>query len=177
MVHPCALLNRGNLPLASCMTQVRMFSHPMWNKKTRHYFKPEYFDNTNYKCKRSWNVKRRQFRYNTQNPLFFDYDMIYLNGGIQPFIDRLKSSGRTDIPINKRAYVLYHMGKQHKYDPELVENLEINLALHRDESSKQSVQGENYVTGRYAMGAVIGYWMMNCGTAHGLKYWETFMLN
>lgn len=103
--------------------------------------------------------------------------MIYLNGGIQPYMDKLKNSGRSDIPINKRAWVLYHMGKQQKYDPELIEKMEMGLALHRDEANKEQMQGEENLTARYAMGAVIGYWMMNCGTATALKYWETFMLN
>lgn len=156
--------------------QARMFSHPMWNKKTRRHFKPEYYDNTNFNCKRSWNAKEKGFRYNTQDPLFFDYERLYLNGGIQPFIDQLKNKGNTDIPINKRAYVLYHMAKQRKYDPELVKALEMNIVLHRDEHEKTKVKGQEHMTARYAMAAVIGYWRMNCGSAHVLKYWENYMI-
>lgn len=36
------------------LTQVRHFSHPMWNKKTKKFFKPTYFDNTNYYLDKRW---------------------------------------------------------------------------------------------------------------------------
>lgn len=106
--------------MASCFVQARLFSHPIWNRRTKYYFKPDYYDNLNYDRKRRNDVTRRRHRVNTQDPLFFDYDRMYLNEGIQPFMDKLKNSGQTDIPVNKRAYVLYHMGKQQKHDPELV---------------------------------------------------------
>jgi len=91
-------------------TQLRMFSHPMWNKKTRHHFKPTYFDNENYNLEHSHAPKTKKYRYKTQNPLFFDYDKLYLNGGIMPFVEKAKSLGK-EIPVNKRAYILYHMAK------------------------------------------------------------------
>jgi hypothetical protein len=34
-----------------------------------------------------------------------------LNGGIQPYIDKIKETGKNNIPVNKRAYILYHMAK------------------------------------------------------------------
>ena len=91
--------------------QVRYFSHPKWNKKTRRHFKPTYFDNVNYEQDRRWDAKQRRFRYVTQDPLFFDYERLYINGGIQPYLDRVRALGRTDIPLNKRAYILYHIAK------------------------------------------------------------------
>lgn len=134
IITQSALLNRSGFLL--CFAQVRPFSHPMWNKKTREHFKPSYYDETNYQRKRRWNTTKKNHKYETQNPLFFDYDRLYLNRGIQPFMDKLKVSGRTDVPVNKRAYVLYHMAKQRKYDPELVAQLEQGLSLHRDVNSK-----------------------------------------
>jgi hypothetical protein len=89
----------------------------MWNAKTRHHFKPTYFDNVNNNNERRWDVKQKRFRYYSQDPLFFDYDKFYINGGIKVFIDKVKAGGK-DVPVNKRAYILYHMAKQNIYDPE-----------------------------------------------------------
>ena len=52
------MLNRLNL-------QVRCFSHPMWNKGTKHWFKPTYYDDVNYQRNRRWDVKKKNFNYNT----------------------------------------------------------------------------------------------------------------
>lgn len=160
------------LPLAQAC---RPFSHPVWNRKTKWHFKPDYYDNINFNRKKRWDVTRRKHRLNTQDPLFFDYDHEYLNRGIQPYIDRLKSSGQTDIPVNKRAYLLYHMGKAHAHEPELVLQLETNLSLYRP-PGMDKLPGEQHITARYAMGAVTGYWRMNTGTAAVLKYWEHHMV-
>ena len=48
---------------------------------------------------------------NTQDPLYFDYERMYINGGIGPYIEKVRALGGADIPINKRAYILYHMAK------------------------------------------------------------------
>ena len=94
-----------------------------------------------------------------------------------PFVERLKSSGRTDIPLNKRAYVLFHMGKQKVYEPDLMKNLEMNLSLNAENKNMQeNVEGEAFVTARFAMGAVCGYWRLNYGAAFALKYWEHKMV-
>ena len=49
------------LPLQStqqlALVNARFFSHPMWNAKTRHEFKPKYFDNENFNLDRRWDVK------------------------------------------------------------------------------------------------------------------------
>jgi len=90
---------------------MRHFSHPMWNKKSRQFFKPTYFDNVNHRLERSWAPKQKSYTYNTQDPLYFDYERIYINGGIQPYLDRVRALGGADIPLNKRAYMLYHMAK------------------------------------------------------------------
>jgi hypothetical protein len=59
---------------------------------------------------RRWDAKQGNWRYRTQDPLFFDYEKLYLNGGIQPFVDKVRAMGR-EIPVNKRAYIMYHMAK------------------------------------------------------------------
>ena len=41
--------------------QSKNFSHPMWTKKTRRYFKPTYFDNVNYNNERRWDDKESHF--------------------------------------------------------------------------------------------------------------------
>ena len=93
------------------MTPLRFFSHPQWNRKTIPYFKPKWFDNPNHNLERRWDFKRHHHMYNTQDPLFFDYDRITINGGIQTFIDKIRSGGKTQLPVHKRAYVLYHAAK------------------------------------------------------------------
>lgn len=157
--------------------QVRNFSHPMWNKKTRKHFKPTYFDNANYNLERRWDAKERNFMYRSQDPLFFDYDKLYLNGGITPYIEKVRAMGR-EIPVNKRAYILYHMAKQKVYDPTFFELMEEGLIL-QDPNAKlkkeSTVKGENNITARYAMGAVIGYWRMNGGSAWALQYWMQYL--
>ena len=40
---------------------------------------------------------------------------------------------------------------------------------------EDAIRGEKHLTARYAMAAVIAYWRSNCGSAFGLKYWETWM--
>jgi hypothetical protein len=82
----------------------------MWYHKTKHYFKPKFHLNPNYYNERRWDHKKSKFRYHSQNPLYFDYEKLYLNSGIQPYIDKVKELGRQDIPMNKRAYMIYHMG-------------------------------------------------------------------
>lgn len=57
-----------------------------------------------------------------------------------------------------------------------MKNLEMNLSLNKDDSQKQKVAGEGFVTARYAMGAVCGYWRLNYGSAYALKYWEHYMV-
>ena len=103
--------------------QCRMFSHPMWGKKSKRYFKPTYFDNVNYDKEMNWAAKEKRYRYKTQDPLFMDYDKLYLNQGVYPYIEKAKAVGR-GIPINKRAYILYHMAKQNVYDPDFVIHME-----------------------------------------------------
>lgn len=149
----------------------------MWNKKTRHYFKPKYYDNPGYYGERRWD-QTKNISYNTQNPLFFDYDKLYLNGGIQPYIDKIKETGKNNIPVNKRAYILYHMAKQGVYDPEFFKLMEGGLMLEQtDDTEENDLKGEKHLTARYAMGAVIGYWRLNTGSAWALKYWENSMLS
>ena len=149
----------------------RGFSHPMWNKKTRKYFKPTYFDNTTYGLERRWDQQEGNWRYKTQDPLFFDYEKIYLNGGIQPYVDKVRAMGK-EIPVNKRAYILYHMAKQDVYDPEFYSLMETGLMIEGDSSEKK--QDKN-VSARYAMAGVCAYWRSGCGSSWALKYWETYL--
>ena len=99
----------------------------MWMRKTKHHFKPKYYDNRNHNESRRWDPKIKRFTYNTQDPLFFDYDKLYINKGIQPFVDKILATGRNDVPLNKRAYVIYHMGKQGVYDPAFFNKMEESL--------------------------------------------------
>ena len=46
------------------------------------------------------------------------------------FIDKVRAGGK-DVPINKRAYILYHMAKQNIYDPEFFAQMEDGLQLHQ----------------------------------------------
>ena len=81
--------------------------------------------------------------------------------------------------------MLYHMGIQGINDPAVMEKLEENIALaysrlYMTEEEKKKSQGdivaEQNVFGRFAWGAVIGYYKGNFGSAHALKYWEHMMI-
>jgi len=176
-----SLVSRQQIRLTTL--PVRAFTHPQWCKKTRHLFKPKYFDDINYDNDRRWDTKKRRFRYRTQDPLFFDYEMKYLSGDISNFYRFIQPS--VAVPLHKRAYLLYHMGRQGVYDEKVVEKLEENLALaysrffmtaEEKKASKLFLLGEKHLFGRYAWGAVIGYYKGNFGTAQALKYWEYMML-
>jgi len=108
------------------------------------------------------------------------YDMLYLNQGIHPYLDKVRTQGK-NVPMNKRAFVLYHMAKQNVFDPEIVQQMEANLVVDKSELKGTQSTGilleESHITARYAFGAVISYWKMNWGTAFGLKYWEDFMVS
>lgn len=81
--------------------------------------------------------------------------------------------------MNKRAYMIYHMGEQGIYDEEIVEFFERGLSLVKIKGQDDSLiaKGEKNITARYAMGAVCGYWKLNIGSAKGLEYWEHFLKN
>ena len=66
------------------------------------------------------------------DPLFFDYERITLNGGIRPYMDQMRGKNATEVPINKRAYIMYHMVKQKIYDPEFFTILESGLQATND---------------------------------------------
>lgn len=55
---------------------------PFYQKKNDDYFKPRYFDNPRRQPQSQGKVK-----YNTQDPLFFDYRHTEVNGGIQVVSD------------------------------------------------------------------------------------------
>ena len=63
---------------------------PYYQKKNDKYFKPQYFDNVQRQPQSKGRVK-----YNTQDPLYFDYRHQHINGGIQlvsSFIDYYEGS-------------------------------------------------------------------------------------
>ena len=56
--------------------------------------------------------------------------------------------------------------------------MESGLMLEKGlDNEEKTVRGEKHLTARYAMGAVIGYWRLNIGSAWALKYWENMMLS
>ena len=110
--------------------------------------------------------------FNTQDPLFFDYDKLYINGGIKPYIDKIRKQNNFDLPINKRVYILYHMGKQDVYDPEFFYQMETGLNLKDSVNEEMGIKGERLMNARYSMAAVVAYWRSNCGSAWALKYYE-----
>ena len=129
-------------------TPMRFFSHPQWVKKHREHFKPRYFDSPNYYKERRNDAKKKKFTYNTQDPLFFDYDKLYINGGIQSFIDKIRASNNLDLPVHKKAYILYHMSKQGVHDPDFYIQMEQGLAAAMDPNmNSATVSEENKIKG------------------------------
>ena len=122
------MLLKQFLPSNLTHTPLRCFSHPQWVWKTRQYFKPTWFDNVNHNHERRWDSKQKRFMQYTQDPLWFDYDRIYLNGGILPYLEQVRYNQRGgNIPVLKRAYILYHMAIQKIHDPEFFMLMEDGL--------------------------------------------------
>jgi hypothetical protein len=62
--------------------QLRSY-HPKWLPKYAAVYKSTYFDDVN----RRWDyLKLNHDKYRTQDPLFFDHDLSYVNGGIELMI-------------------------------------------------------------------------------------------
>ena len=136
--------------------------------------KPRYYDNVNFEHERRWDYKKKCHKFNTQDPLHLDYRLAYITGGIQPYVERLRHMGFPEIPVPKRAYVIYHMAKSGVYDPEALTGLEKNLSLSHGRTV--DIPGESNLQPRACFGAVAGYWKLNYGSAEALKYWEYQLL-
>jgi hypothetical protein len=122
----------------------------------------------------------------TQDPLWFDYEKIYLNGGIKHYVNRIKQKD-VDVPINKRAYVLYHMAKQGLHDPQFFIMMERGMFLQDNETNdlnetrksyvvKSKIRskelGEDFLSARYAFAGLFAYYKTHCGTEFGRQYYE-----
>lgn len=130
---------------------------PYYQKKNDKYFKPQYFDNVQRTPQGGAKTK-----FNTQDPLFFDYRHEHINGGIQMYIDNIKDKGTYRMPLRNTGFLLYHLAKNDIYDPDLFANFE---AVYREISSTS-------MTARHAMGGVYGYYRSNQGTKFGVDFWE-----
>ena len=158
----------------------------MWNSKTKILYKPTFFANENYNQERRWDRKKKNFRYVWQNPLHFDYSMIHMNGGIKPFYaslipantgdDANAAMQRCDVPIHKRCYIIYHMGKQGVMDPKALDYLDRDIRLNaKGEIVELGMRGEQNMAARFAMGAVVGYYKLNIGSSESLAYFEKYL--
>lgn len=101
--------------------------------------------------------------YRTQDPLHFDHDKTYINGGIQLYIDYFKEKQEAETYALKTiSHLLYNMEVANIYDPEMYTLFE---AYYR------TSQDTKYVA-RHCFGAVWAYYKSNCGSQFGLDYWE-----
>lgn len=130
---------------------------PYYQSKYDNYFKPRYFDNPRRQPQSIGKTK-----YNTQDPLYFDYKGQSINGGIQVYVDHVKDKGSYRLPLRNTGYLLYHVAKSEIYDPDLFANFE---AVYREITSIS-------MTARHAMGGVYGYYRSNQGTKYGVDFWE-----
>lgn len=101
-------------------------------------------------------------KYNTQDPLFFDYANASVNGGIPVILQNIKDKGTYKLPLRNLGFVLYHIAKNDIYDPDLFQKFE---ETYREITSTS-------MTARHNMGGVYGYYRSNQGTRYGLDYWE-----
>lgn len=155
----------------------------MWAKKSKVLFKPKYFDNVNAKLDRRWDYKKRKFRAVTQDPLFFDYDQLYLNGGITPYLEKVRSGNKVEMPLNKRAYLMYHVAKQKINDPDFFIFMEKGLQVYIENEKEGKGIKDNAPAGlehlffRFNFAAVTAYWRTNFGSAWALEFWEEKLIN
>lgn len=130
---------------------------PYYQSKNDKYFKPQYFDNVQRQPQSLGKVK-----YNTQDPLHFDYRSQHVNGGIPVLLENIKDKGTYRLPLRNTGFLLYHVAKNDIYDPELFTKLE----SHYREIASTSM------TPRHAMGGLYGYYRSNQGTKYGVDFWE-----
>lgn len=108
---------------------------------------------------------RGERKYLTQDPLYLDYRVEHISGGIDTFVEHLKERNNYKIPLRNSAYLLYHIARKDLYDPDLVMKLE----------SQYRLVASTSMTARHCMGALYGLYRLNQGTAHGIEFWEEKM--
>lgn len=122
--------------------------------KYRDHFRPTFFNSYN---DRRWDsIEKTTIRnYKSQDPLHFDHDKVYLNGGVSLILDHLKYKEDAEgFKLKTIAHLLYNMEKAEIYDPEVYARFE--------EFYKDS---EDYmIVTRHAFGAVCAYYKSNCGS-------------
>jgi len=136
--------------------------HPKWVPKYRDHYRPTYFDSFN---NRRWDsIEKTTIRnYKTQDPLHFDHDRAYINGGVEVLLQHLHEKEEAEgFNLKTIAHLLYNMEKADIYDQSIYTKLEHFYKTNED---------KNLVT-RHAFGAVWAYYRSNCGTQFGLDYWE-----
>ena len=84
-----------------------MAYHPKWNPKYREHWKPAYYDNVQRRWDSAIKVRSKTFR--SQDPLFFDHDKEYINGGIKLLLEHMHDKGTYNLPLKNQAYILYNM--------------------------------------------------------------------
>mmetsp|Transcript_41186 Transcript_41186/g.30285 ORF Transcript_41186/g.30285 Transcript_41186/m.30285 type:complete len:100 (+) Transcript_41186:39-338(+) len=92
----------------------RYFSLPFHEKKYQQYLRPNFFDTV----KRQRHMPKK-IAYHSQDPIFFDYRLEKVNGGIQVLVNHLKNSNNFRLPLRNMAYLMYHMSKADIYDLEV----------------------------------------------------------
>lgn len=125
--------------------------------KNYQYFRPTYFDNV-----RRTPDTLGKLKYNTQDPLFFDYANEHVNGGIPTLLQNIKDKATYKLPLRNLGFILYHIGKNDIYDPSLFVKFE---------ETYREITSTN-MTARHNMGGVYGYYRSSQGTRYGLDYWE-----
>jgi hypothetical protein len=136
--------------------------HPKWVPKYRDHYRPTYYDSFN---NRRWDsIEKTTIRnYKTQDPLHFDHDKAYINGGVSLLLEHFKEKQDAEgFNLKTMAHLLYNMEKADIYEPSVFERFETFLKANED---------KNLVT-RHAFGAVWAYYRSNCGSQFGLDYWE-----
>ena len=100
-----------------------------------------------------------------------------------PYIEKMVSSNKTDVPINKRAYLLYHVAKQRINDPSIFTFLETGLKMHIENQRAGKKEVDDNIKGlddmnfRMAFAAVVAYWRTNFGAAWALEFYEEWLFN
>jgi hypothetical protein len=135
-----------------------------YNKYYKEYH-PRYFDVIR---RTEYQFKKRDYhnlQFNTQDQLFFDYNMKEIDGGFERMYQHLKlSSGKASYSVHRIALIMYHMALNNIFDHEFFDELDSQINL--------TIVNSNVIYIRTLYGLLFAYYKFNRGKNENIYYFE-----
>lgn len=130
---------------------------------------PEYFDvvrRTEYQKRKR---DTRKLRFNTQDPLHFDYNMEPVTGGFERLLQHVKKdyNHQDGMAIYRIIYISYHMVKSGLMDSEFFELLESQIT--------PTIANSSLLNVRQVYGMLYAYYSFNLGKQENIFFFENLM--